>query len=272
MIPFLTRKSDIDAYIDSYLREQCAHFNDVNEAIREACTRLIPYTLAGKSTRGCLLLFIHDALDGKDRDDAMKAAAAIELFHSGLLIHDDLIDDDDRRRGMKAMHIQCAEYIKDEKIGKDIALCIGNLACSLSFKLLSNQDPKMIRIFSDAFATVCIGQIHDILPDKPSTAEEWLALYRNKTARYSFSLPMAIGAMLAGRADLIVALQEWGDDLGIIYQLRDDELDDELPIELKGMKELILERTLSMAVSLPFSEETRQSLKLFVDFCATRER
>lgn len=232
-----SRRKEINSFLEEYVSENARLIQ--NQWQKEIEERLLEMVSRGKMVRGGLILETHDHLNG-DEEPSMKAAAAIELAHTGLLIHDDIIDKDAERRGLTAMHHQYAEFGKDrgvqnpEHYGESMAICIADVAFYLAFRLMSDLDTdketseKASTKFWDYFSAVGMGEMMDI--DTGASTEELeeediMELYRNKTANYTFSLPMATGAILAGADDQITGdLEEIGKIIGIIYQLRDDEL------------------------------------------------
>jgi len=178
--------------------------------------------------RGITLMNVSEALDGPRATDY---AAAIELVHTGLLIHDDVMDDDSTRRGKKSLHKQYEDELgADPKFGRDMAVCAGDIAFFLSFELISDSDnfeTEAAKVFSEIFCKTGIGQMKDIDASVPGTElsrSEIEALYTNKTALYSFSLPLRLGSIVAGRGSS-EKLGEIGRELGVLYQLKDDGLD-----------------------------------------------
>jgi geranylgeranyl diphosphate synthase type I len=120
-------------------------------------------------------------------------------------------------------------------VGEALGTCLGDIGFFLAFRILGGIDApagqRLVALFAREMAFVGAAQMLDVWSgaQKPAeraiTEEDILALYRHKTGRYSFSLPLVSGALLAGREDTGPALEAIGEDLGIIFQLKDDELD-----------------------------------------------
>ncbi len=203
--------------------------------------RLLPFATAGKLLRGSVTCFSYQAFSGQAPSEAvLKTAMALELAHSGLLIHDDIMDEDDTRRGRPALHRQYQSIDKrpdrsdSSHFGVSMAICGGDAALFMAFELLagSQTDPKISRVlkelFSSRFAMVCAGQMQDIyfeaMPSMP-TKKAIYDLMRVKTASYTMALPLEMGAVLAGQPPAILkTLRAIGEAAGIIFQIRDDEL------------------------------------------------
>jgi geranylgeranyl diphosphate synthase type I len=156
----------------------------------------------------------------------VDAAAAFELFHSYLLIHDDIMDNDDLRRGDMSVHAALANDIGDQDAGLSLGILAGDLAAALAGMLFASMDAaierhqKASKIFADMHLDVVHGQTLDILGN--SSAED---VATHKTASYTTIGPLTIGAALGGATDLeIKHLAELARPLGVAFQFSDDLL------------------------------------------------
>jgi geranylgeranyl diphosphate synthase, type I len=185
--------------------------------------------------------------------DIPLAAAAMELFQAGLLAHDDIMDRDETRRGAPTIHARYAAETRDAgaaarvgpdeaaHVGEALAICLGDLCYFEGFAALSRalegnpRGREIVALAASGLAEVAVAQMTDVAWGAGSAEvpeEEILAMYRGKTARYSFALPLAVGALAAGGAaggadgagDIVGQLAELGERLGILFQIRDDEL------------------------------------------------
>ena len=232
----------------------------ISEALREFLTRpenvellelpwggslakkILDYTAGGKCLRGNLVLLGAEAA-GVDLDlepSYFKAAAAVELFQSGILMHDDIIDGDLTRRGRPSAHAEFAEILKNQgvadfrKQGESVAVCLGDICLMLTFALLNETASDLARLkkvnyfWGREFAKVGDAEIADTYyssADVVPSAEAILDLYRGKTAGYTFRLPLLTGVMLAdGSDDLRNRLDKYAMNLGVVFQIKDDEL------------------------------------------------
>jgi geranylgeranyl diphosphate synthase type I len=183
-----------------------------------------------------------------DLGAVVLAASALEMFHAAALVHDDIIDNSDTRRGMPAAHRRFSETHRESgwngsaaEFGASAALLLGDLLLVWSDELFDSglrrvADPHANRAaraeFNRMRTEVALGQYLDILDEQSwqnyPEAELLSRAHRvivYKSAKYSVEAPLAIGAALAGGSlAQVAALREFGLPLGIAYQLRDDLL------------------------------------------------
>ncbi|MCT9819892.1 polyprenyl synthetase family protein [Microbacterium sp. W1N] len=178
-------------------------------------------------------------------DDVLSAAAALEVFHAAALVHDDIVDNSDTRRGRPAAHRALEAHHRAqgwsgaaEPFGRAAAVLLGDLLVAWSDDLLEEglvggphaaaARAEYARMRRD----VTIGQFLDVAEEAayvtaPDTehAERALRVASYKSARYSVQQPLLIGAALAGGdAAQLDALARFGHPVGIAFQLRDDVL------------------------------------------------
>lgn len=205
-----------------------------------AFDRLAEFVTRGKSIRGTLFYYVATELGFKNEKSIIDFASGLELIHSALLIHDDIMDNDLLRRGKPSIY---AQYIKETNIdnkkialetAKSIAISVGDLAIFIAFELFNRalKDNKrgqeiMSRLVKD-YSLTGLGQIDDVFFSGSKiepTPEEITRVFLYKTARYTFSLPLSIAALFAGKTKkLVEILDKIGEHLGIVFQIRDDEI------------------------------------------------
>lgn len=192
----------------------------------------------GKALRGVLTILGYGAVTGKTHTDAFRLAAVIELMHAALLVHDDVIDQDRLRRGKPSMFAQYETSAKKRAdashIGISLALCAGDVAIfhgARTLTALSAKGPSGARAADAVLAYLTdtgFGEMDDVAlgvgleaPDEKNI----IRMLTGKTARYSCSMPLVAGAYLGGASQaLATQLEALGEDLGLIFQIRDDEL------------------------------------------------
>ena len=233
-------KELVSQFLDDYLEEWEEMEPDASRWRPDIKERMQEMAKGGKIVRGALVLKTNEFYDGKDKEEAVKVAGAIELLHTGLLMHDDIIDKDDYRRGMPTFSKQYQELGEEEDLdnvehfGDSMAIAGGDIAYFMGQGLLADLEirPEKRReitelVFSE-FSAVGLAEQVDIYSGYSKDEideDEIMRLYRDKTARYTFSLPFKAGALMADvNKDEIERLYEIGEKMGIIFQLRDDEL------------------------------------------------
>lgn len=227
-----------------------AHFHHLKRTARKEHPDLVPFVEAvseftlrgGKRFRACLLLAGHHLAGGVDPRSVLPAAAALETFQSWMLVHDDIMDHGETRRGGPTMHVAMAKLHGRRKLsggdadfGQAMAITLGDLLEPSTVRLfLSCRAPDArIRSLMEEYRSMtertAYGQVLDVLngvrPVASVHEKDVLTVHRLKSAVYTVSSPLRMGAILAGapRATLDM-LQQVGDDLGIAFQLRDDML------------------------------------------------
>ena len=183
----------------------------------------IAYSLeeGGKRIRPVALLMACSAFRG-GIDAAKPAAMAIEVFHNFTLLHDDIMDRSDMRRGKPAVHTRWND---------NVAILSGDAMMIWAYRLLSQCDeavlPQLLAVFTDVAVGVCEGQQYDMDFESRDdvTVEEYLRMIELKTA-VLLAGALKIGA-LCGGAEPVQAelLYRFGIDLGMAFQLQDDLLD-----------------------------------------------
>ncbi len=228
---FETSKEKIKNKINEILDKEIEKYED-NEFIKESLMELKRLSQGGKRVRGYLIK-LGQMLFGKDDDSYVDLAAAIEIFQTAILIHDDIIDEADKRRGMDTIN---AKY--EGHIGIAKGICIGDLGFFISYRIINNASiskelkDEIIKIYSKTLHNTVNGEIVDVeLPLKSleyhRNMDEKIIydIYVNKTAWYTIIGPILIGAASAGASEEDKEkLIEMGTNLGIAFQIKDDLL------------------------------------------------
>ncbi|WP_190812424.1 polyprenyl synthetase family protein [Saccharopolyspora pogona] len=196
----------------------------------------------GKRIRPLLCLCgWHAAANGHPIDVAIDVAASLELFHMFALIHDDIMDRSDVRRGNPSAHrVLASHWCGDDSskgdpewFGTSAAILLGDLALALSLEMLTasgmtDEQYRAVRPVLDAMHTeVILGQYHDLLAEQRLSADiaATLRVIRYKTAKYTVERPLHLGAALAGGGSAVLeACTAYALPLGEAFQLRDDVL------------------------------------------------
>lgn len=235
---FDRNKEKVIAFIETYLEAKRKEFAAVNRWGEDVVTKFGPYIQTGKMLRSGLVALGYRISGRRRTSRVLPAAAAVEFIQAALLIHDDIIDRDTLRRGLPAVHAQYAaqgNHIQDpDHFGAGMGICVGDIGFFLAFELLSgmggSQKSKqaVLNLWARELSFVGLGQMQDFylgVTEAAAEEEDILSLYRFKTARYSFSVPLLTGAILGGaQPSVLSSLESCGDSLGLLFQLRDDEL------------------------------------------------
>jgi geranylgeranyl pyrophosphate synthase len=167
----------------------------------------------GKMLRPTLVLLSGQSV-GSDKEPLKKLALAIELLHEATLVHDDILDNDIFRRNAVAVHA---------KWGVRDAILVGDALASLSLNLAAEYDGDIVKVVSQACLLLCDGEYIDSLAASTELSERD---YFEKIMKKSASLFRAAalcGSIAGGGSKLEnVSLEEFGENFGIAYQIRDD--------------------------------------------------
>ncbi len=196
------------------------------------------YLAGGKRLRPFLFVLAYQAYGGKNYHDILPVAGSVELLHSAMLVHDDVIDRDYVRHGKKniaGMYLErYAELVNiqtdHDHLANSAAILAGDLLLSDAYQLVINSKIsdldkiRAMKLLGKAVDTTVGGQVLDseatlFLGSKTDS----LLTAKYKTSYYSFTLPLLLGSMLAGANDKSQKdLESIGTSLGIAFQLADD--------------------------------------------------
>jgi len=212
----------------------------------------------GKRLRPSALLLAAEAVGGK-AETVLPAAVAVELVHNFTLIHDDIMDEADLRRGLTTVH---------KKWGVPRAIISGDALYSKAFEILSctSSDPQRLveslELLSKTCTDICEGQWMDMnfATRKDVTEEEYMRMVEKKTA-VLFATALKMGASLSGaNRDHARAFWDFGRFTGIGFQIYDDVIDLITPEEIlgkaqggdivEGKRTLIIIHALSKGISI----------------------
>ena len=205
--------------------------------LTDALTELIA---GGKRLRPAFCYWGYRGAGGSDSGEVVTAAAALELFQACALIHDDVMDGSDTRRGLPAVHRRFASLHRSqawfgdpEGFGMGAAVLLGDLCLAWSDEMLSTCGLTAERLLAghrvyDAMRTELMGgQYLDLLEQARGggSVERALRVARYKSAKYTIEKPLHLGAVLAGAGqDVLDGYSGFGLPLGTAFQLRDDVL------------------------------------------------
>lgn len=211
-----------------------AEFFELLDNIRDFVMR------GGKRLRPVLFFYGYTLAGGKDKEEALSCSIAAEFLHTYLLIHDDVIDEDDCRHNGYSMHLK---YIKDyekrysgknlKHFGDSMAISVGDVVSGWSYEIIASSnfdaDRKLeaIKKISNINQNTGLGQILDIfLGTGDIVSENYVYnIQYYKTALYTITGPLQLGALLAGADnDELKFIYDFSVPLGVAYQIQDDIL------------------------------------------------
>ncbi len=247
-------KKIIDPFLLDFLQVEEKKFQD-QALSQEAFTKIREFVVSGKTVRGGLFLLAAESFNQnkyqKYKTDLLWLAAALELIHSALLIHDDIIDQDQKRRGLDSIWHQYEkialkeQYSNPTNFGKSLAICLGSVGLYLAnlaiekVSLLPHLTQQQIRqlinqeIIKTYFAEMLDSKITS--QNEVPSLDEVLEMYLFKTARYTFVLPLQLAGLAIGTdASQIEQLIKVGEKLGLIFQIKDDQIGIFSPEEVSG--------------------------------------
>jgi geranylgeranyl diphosphate synthase, type I len=237
----------IDVALTTFLDDQDARLADLmpgpaNSSRRaQAMTSLREFLAGGKRLRPAFCYWgWRGAGGGPDGDEITAAAAALELLHAFALIHDDIMDGSDLRRGAPALHRRHAAVHAEhgwrgtsDAFGVGVAILLGDLCLGWFHELMDGSGLPADRLRAarpllfDGYVELIAGQYLDLCEQTRarSSVERARTVIRYKTAKYTIERPLHLGGRLAGAgADLMAAYSAYALPLGEAFQLRDDLL------------------------------------------------
>ncbi|NUR07836.1 MAG: polyprenyl synthetase family protein [Nocardioidaceae bacterium] len=235
-------RASIQAALDGYVDEQAARLEPLGEDAARLLQAARTAVSGGKRFRAAFCWWGFQAVTAQVPDEPalLRAAAAHELLHASALVHDDVMDASDTRRGHPATHKAFETRHREqgwrgdpEQYGAAAAILLGDLLLCWSDELLRRcgLDTDVVRRALDRFDTtrseVITGQFLDVSVQArgASDVEQAMRVLRYKSAKYSVERPLHVGASLAGGDDAVLdALSGFGLPLGEAFQLRDDLL------------------------------------------------
>ena len=233
--------SRVQAQLDDFLAGRREMLEAIGPETAPLLDEAVAVSTGGKRLRPAFCLAGWSAGGGGHGDErVVRAAAALELLQASALVHDDLIDDSDTRRGRPATHrVFAAQHRAEgwqgdpERFGAGAAVLLGDLLLTWAHEMLRScgLDPAVVSaatVWFDAGTTeVTSGQYLDLVSQAAATTSEDVALrvVRYKSAAYTVVRPLHVGAALAGGdAGLRAGLSAYGLPVGTAFQLRDDVL------------------------------------------------
>jgi geranylgeranyl diphosphate synthase, type I len=232
-------KKQIDHTIARFLldkKEELANSGRISKLVFD---HLSKFVINGKCTRGAVFYYFAKYLGFHDEKVILKLSAAIELAHSANVIHSDVFMDETFSRHHDSTWQHFLKKIKQDsqqskEISKSVAILAGDLAFILATELFRSStanhknSEKIINKFLIDYSYNKLGQIENYYltgDDCDPTEKEIINIFKNGTAKYTFSTPFFIAASLANRSNKFISdFSELGTMIGIIFKIRDDDV------------------------------------------------
>jgi heptaprenyl diphosphate synthase len=200
--------SDVDALLRREVDHDDPFIAGANLHLAEA---------GGKRFRPLLTLLAAEVGNGIN-DEVVAAATGVELTHLASLYHDDVMDEADMRRGAPSANA---------KYDNSTAILVGDLLFGTASSIIADLGPVAVKIQAETFVRLCSGQIRDDRPCPPGTdpVDYYLGVLADKTG-VLIATAARYGAMFAGCGpEVVETLREYGERLGMAFQLADDLID-----------------------------------------------
>lgn len=256
--------------------------DELRKEIGKASPKLLPLIdkfiescSGGKRLRGKLVILgyqlahlpgVRAHLEG----EIAKVAAAYEIMHSAILAHDDIIDQSPFRRGKPSLY---------KAVGASQAITLADLGFFLAIRIIAEskfsekEKNEALKLFSQTMVDTAIGQMLDIQKGDVATVRKL------KTARYTVAGPLQLGAILAGASHLEGAkahlrgdLVEFGENLGIAFQIKDDILDGEAKDKDLANALKYMDQARKMIPRITGDPNMRKQLNELVDYTIERTK
>lgn len=232
----MTFSEYISAVAREVEQELTVKLDDWQTELTASYPLLKPFTQAfveqcrgGKRIRGALVTVGYALTGGEETKEILPVAVAFEIFQTAILAHDDVIDKSELRRGKPSLYVA----LGGGHYGMSQTISIGDLGFFLATQLLADRDfpperkNKALAFFASIMQRTAAGEILDVYsPTRDSfTEDDILSIIKLKTSPYSIIGPLSVGAILGGGSDeLLGTISEFGENLGIAYQIHDDVL------------------------------------------------
>jgi geranylgeranyl diphosphate synthase type I len=237
-------RARVQSLLDEFVDRQTSRLEPLGHDATRLTTAARGAITGGKRFRAMFCYWgfrsVRAPRDGTEETSLLRAAAALELLHASALVHDDLMDASDTRRGKPSVHRAFSHHHRTEgwrgdplQYGAAAAILLGDLLLSWADELLRScglpQDVVLqaLEVFDTTRSEVIVGQFLDVSVQARGDAdiEQSMRVLRYKSAKYSVERPLHLGAALAGATTpTFEALTAYGLPLGEAFQLRDDLL------------------------------------------------
>jgi geranylgeranyl diphosphate synthase type I len=231
----------VEGHLEAFFREKIAEAARISPGAEELIQVLREFTLrGGKRLRAAFVYYGYRCFSSREGEEVWQVATCLELVQSFLLIHDDVIDEDDTRRGSRTVHrhyqdLHLERYHRRDPrhFGESMAILCGDLALAMANQILGHlvlETPlrsaileRMYRMISHAIYGECLDVLYEV--ESEISERDVLTVGMLKTASYTVEGPLYMGALLGGaRQEDLERLSRYAIPLGKAFQVQDDVL------------------------------------------------
>lgn len=212
--------TSLQSQFEEDMKQVNAHIIDNMQSDVPLIPQLANYLIAsgGKRVRPLLTLSA-TALFSGDMERAHRLAAAVEFIHTATLLHDDVVDDSNKRRGQQSANAL---------FGNEASVLVGDFLFSRAFQLMTADGSlEVLKILSNASAIIAEGEVKQLSVQNnlDTSLDDYFKVIEGKTAAL-FAAACEVGPIIAGQSDeQIKAMRQYGHHLGMVFQITDDVLD-----------------------------------------------
>lgn len=233
-------KNLVEKELKLFFEDKLSKADLIDPSSKEMIELLKEYTLrGGKRIRAAFLYYSYRCFSKKNLKEIIKASMALELVQSYLLIHDDIMDNDNLRRNGPTLHISYeniaqARFKKanSKHFGLSMAILAGDICAAFANEIITDLDVKekykvkALKALNHTVHKVIYGQVLDVLSELRRVDQKDIEkIHKLKTATYTIEAPLHIGALLAGAKEKhLKTLSNYAVPLGKAFQIQDDIL------------------------------------------------
>lgn len=227
-------KTAVDSSLQPFFNYRIREARNIDPVLVPIIERLGDFVRGGKRLRPAFFMAGYQGFGGGNLKEAIYTSMAVELVHAAVLVHDDIIDNSNLRRGKPTLHRQFAQNHDSEEFAHSLALLAGDTLVAYAIDVLGNSrlmnsesGQAARRVFDKMCMEVGYGETMDMLASRNRNLSQTQVIrtMEYKSARYTVARPLKMGAILGGAMEKSAnALYEYGRHLGIAFQLQDDIL------------------------------------------------
>ncbi|MEP7104088.1 MAG: polyprenyl synthetase family protein [Candidatus Dojkabacteria bacterium] len=231
----------VDTEVQSILDNETKLSKGISPIIKELLTTFPVVVFGGKRLRAAFIYYSYLMHNGKNKEEIIKVGAGMELLHSYLLAHDDMMDKSDMRHSKPTVNKYYEALGKMHKLrrpaaahfGNSMAVNAGDILCHIGLDIITNskfESHKKLKALSkinNEFRDTGYGQVIDVFGGILSSVDEEyvMQVHYFKTGKYTYETPLHVGAILAGaNKEQLDALTRYAIPGGIAFQIQDDIL------------------------------------------------